>query len=82
MVNSKLTVSGGFLPFKDTVSHLGVIMDSARQRKISVEARLRKFFGGVNTVLGKIGGMCESQKVWMEIVDRQLFPIMSYGCHL
>ncbi|XP_062521124.1 3-oxo-5-alpha-steroid 4-dehydrogenase 1-like [Corticium candelabrum] len=22
------------------------------------------------------------RKVWMEIVDRQLFPIMSYGCHL
>ena len=28
VVNSKLTVSGGFLPFKNTVSHLGVIMVS------------------------------------------------------
>ena len=31
---------------------------------------------------GKIGTMCESQNFWMEIIDRQLFPIMSYGCHL
>ena len=37
----------------------------------------RKFFRA-----GKIEGMCESQKVWMEIVDRQLFPIISYGCRL
>ena len=57
-------------------------MDSQRQSKTSVEARVRKFFGGVNAVLGRIGSVCESQKVWMEIVDRQLFPILSYGCHL
>ena len=62
LVNPKLTVRGGFLSFKNTVSHIGVIMDSAQQFKISVEARLRKFFGGVNTVLAKIGGMYEPQK--------------------
>ena len=54
VVNPKLTVSSGFLSFKNTVSHLGVIVDFAQQCKISVEARVGKFFGGINTVLGKL----------------------------
>ena len=78
----EVTLSGSSVPFKCTINHLGVIMDSRRQSETSVEARVRKFFDGVNAVLGRIGGVCASQKVWMEIVDRQLFPIMAYGCHL
>ena len=56
--------------------HITVEVDK-RQCKISVEGKLRKFFGGVKTVLGKIGSMCKSQKVWMEIINRQSLPIMS-----
>ena len=33
-------------------------------------------------MLGRIGGVSHSDKVWMTIIDRPLFPIMSYGCHL
>ena len=82
VVNPKLTVSGSFLPFKNIVSHLGVIMDFVRQCKISVEARLRKCFCRVDNVPGKIRGMYGSLKVWMDIVDQQLFPIVSNWCHL
>ena len=33
-------------------------------------------------MLGRSGNGILLEKVWMTIIDRQLFPIMSNGCHL
>ena len=38
-------------------------MDSFRQSIFTVEARVRKVFGGVNRVLGKTGGVLYTDKV-------------------
>ena len=50
--NPELTLSGCILPFKSVVKDLGIVMDTFRLTSVSVEARIRKFFGGVNSVLG------------------------------
>ena len=41
-----------------------------------------KFYGAVNTVVSRLGGVCSSDKVWMTIVEKQLFPVLAYGSHL
>ena len=43
VVNSKLIVSGGFIFFKNTVSHFGVIMHFARQCKFLWKQDLENF---------------------------------------
>ena len=57
-------------------------MDSFLQPRHMVEARIRIFFGVVNAVLEQIGGMCRSDKVWLEIVDMKRFPVLAFGSHL
>ena len=47
------------------ISHLGMSMDIFLQPQHMVKARIRKFFGAVDAVLGQIGGMCSSEKVWL-----------------
>ena len=69
----QLTLDGCILPFKSNISHLGVSMDSFLQPRHIVEVRIRKFFGEVNAVLGQIGGVCRSDKVWLKSVDMKLF---------
>ena len=56
-------------------------MDSFGQTPFTVKAKVRKFFGGVNTVLGKTGRIQYSDNVSRCIIDRQLCPIMPYGYH-
>ena len=48
----ELTLSGCILLLKSVVKHLGIVMDTFCLTSVSVEARVRKFFGGVNSVLG------------------------------
>ena len=67
-MDPELTLNGIILSFKQSTTHLGVVMDSGRQSIVTAEARVRKFFGGVSTVLGRSGILPE--KVWMTIIDR------------
>ena len=46
-----------------------------------VEVRIRKFFGAMNAVLGQIGGVCRSDKVWSKIMDMKLSPVLAFGSH-
>ena len=78
----RLALDGCILPFKSNISHLGMSMDSFLQPRHMVEVRIRKFFGAVNVVLGQIGGVCRSDKVWLKIVDMKLFPVLAFGSHL
>ena len=41
-----------------------------------------KFYGAVNTVISRLGGVCYSDKVWMTIVEKQMFPVLAYSNHL
>ena len=36
----------------------------------------------VDAVLGQIGGVCRSDKVWLKIVDMKLLPVLAFGSHL
>ena len=46
-----------------------------------VEARIRKFFEAVNTVLGQIDDVFKSDKVWLKIVDMKLFPVLAFDSY-
>ena len=78
----RLALDGCILSFKSNISHLVVSMDSFLQPRHMVEARIRQFFGAVNAVLGQIGGVGRSDKVWLQIVDMKLFPVLAFGTHL
>ena len=64
----QLAIDGCILPFKSIISHLGVSMDLFLQARHMVEARIRKFFEAVNTVLRQIDDVFRSDKVWLKIV--------------
>ena len=36
----------------------------------------------LHAVLGQIGGVCRSDKVWLKIVDMKLFPVLAFGSHV
>ena len=80
--NPDLILSEKPIPFRTEITHLGTIMDRFRRDKQAIEARIRKFLGGVNGLVSKLGGVCRSEKVWTRLVEVQLFPILSYGCHM
>ena len=44
-----------------------------------MESRVRKYFGAINAVVSRLGGKASSDKSWIQIVDVQLFPVLSYG---
>ena len=62
--------------------HLGVILHMTCGEEAAITKRVGKFYGAVNTVVSRLGGFCSSDKVWMTIVEKQLFPVLAYGSHL
>ena len=80
MIDPRLVLVGHTLSCKTALNHLGLVFDM--YNKVVVEPRIRKFFGAVNTVVGKLGGLYLHDSVWLKILDVKLFPVVAYGCHV
>ena len=80
--NPEFWLNGRILPTKVEIMHLGVAFHSGRSEESAISKRVRKFYGSVNTVVSRLGGLCLSDSVWMNIVDKQLFAVLDYGSHL
>lgn len=50
---------------------------------ISYKFLCRKTFDNAeaNAVIGKLGQVSRDKEVWKTLLDCQLFPVSSYGCH-
>ena len=71
--DSQLVLNHNTLPWKSCITHLGVILDELCNNASTVEDRVKKFCGAVNSVVPRLGGIVSSDQVWMKIVDTQLF---------
>ena len=82
--SSKLDVflNGNRLPNREEITHLGVVMNGCCLVQSTLKARKRKFYAAVKGVISRLGGSCPEGSVRMTIMERQLFPFLSYGSHL
>lgn len=78
----ELWLNGSILPSKSEIVHLGVVMDRGCGDQAAVERRVRRFYGAVNSVVSRLGGVCTNDRVWLNIVEKALFPVLNYGSHL
>ena len=75
---------GSILTFKSEIVRLGMVPDRGcgDQAAVHVERRVRRFYGAVNSVVSRLGGVYMNDRVWMNIVEKALFPVLNYGSHL
>ena len=50
-------------------NHLGVLFDSRCRDQVTINARKRKFFAAMNSVVSRLGGTCLNDDTWKKIVD-------------
>ena len=78
----ELWLNGSILTSKSEIVHLGVVMDRDCGDQAAVERRVRRLYGAVNSVVPRLRGVCMNDSVWMNIVEKALFPVLNYGSHL
>ena len=81
-VCAEFRLCGQVLPVSDNLKHIGIVSRFDGKDTSMVESRVRKFYAAANAAMGKLGIVCRDVEVWKIILERQLFPVLSYGCHL
>ena len=59
----ELWLNGSILTSKSEIVHLGVVMDRGCGDQVAVERRVRRFYGAVNSVVSRLGGVCINDRV-------------------
>ena len=77
----ELLLCGHIVPTVDQIVHLGSVIKGNRDSVAPVNARIGKFYGAANAVVGKLGLICREEEVWRQVVMKQLLPVLNYGSH-
>ena len=82
IADPKFELDGESLAYMETMKHLGIVLDMTLRDDSAVKERIKRYYGAVNSVVARLGGTCSNDSVWMKVTDTQLFPVLSYGCHV
>ena len=77
-----LRLCGHTVPVTNQFTHLGTLFKGDRDVSSSVKARIAKFYGAANAVVGRMGLLCREEEIWKKVMMRQLLPVLWYGSHL
>ena len=59
-----------------------ILFKGDRDVSSSVKARIARFYGAANTVVGRMALLCREEEIWKKVMMRQLLPVLWYGSHL
>ena len=71
-----LRLCGHTVPVTNQFTHLGTLFKGDRDISSSVKARMAKFYGAANAVVGRMGLLCREEKIWKKVMMRQLLPVL------
>ena len=66
------------IPWRKEVSYLGIVLVAGRKLKYDFHGRKAKYFGAVNTILGKIGNSNNAPLV-LALLASKCTPILTYS---
>ena len=73
-----LTVGDAQIPWENKLLYLGIYFLAGKNLKCDFHQRKAKFFGSLNSLLGKIG-TSSPLSVALSLVSSKCFPILTYG---